>query len=216
MKPDTRLFLSHHEGGRTARDAKALFDDVESKRALDSPIPVFTSDNWDATEEGLIMAYGTIETPHYDGRGRPPKPRWVPLEELKYTQVCKKRVNGHIVEVVQRVVLGDEKEVLTLLGVDKGGKINTAYVERLNLTIRNCLSRFVRKSMNFSKNADLHSNAVDFIQAWYNLVKPHLSLREEVNYGKSRWKPRTPMMAEGITDHVWTLKELLSFRVPIH
>jgi hypothetical protein len=54
MKTDTRLFIRHHEGDRTTEDAIDLFRDVERKRSIHSPIPVFTSDNWDSFEEGLI------------------------------------------------------------------------------------------------------------------------------------------------------------------
>lgn len=216
MKPDTRLFLSHHEGGRTIDDALALFEDVESKRSINSQLPVFTSDNWDAFETGLVQTYGVIEHPPYTGRGRPPKPVWVPHSELKYAQVCKKRKNGRVVEVIQRVVFGDEKEVYYLLGADKDGCINTSYVERLNLTTRNCLARFIRRGMNFSKDSSIHTNVIDFYQAWYNLIKPHKSLRISCDSSKRRWIQRTPMMAEGKTDHIWSIKELLSFRIPIH
>ena len=120
-----------------------------------------------------------------------------------------------VVEVLRRVVFGDPDEVMESLGVDSGGKINTAYIERLNLTIRNSLARFVRRGMNCSKDLKIHSHAIDFFQAWYNLVKPHQSLRIEINEGRKRWTQRTPAMAEGLTDHVWSLKELLTFRVPI-
>lgn len=209
------MFISHHEGGRTADDARALFADIENKRALDSPIPVFTSDDWEATCEGLITIYGTIETPPYRGRGRPPKPRWVPLEELKYAQISKRRENGKVVAIVERVVLGDEKEVLTLLGADNGRKINTAYAERFNLTFRNSLARFIRKGMNFSKNLEMHTRVVDFFQAYYNFVKTHKSLRMRTNEGREKWLKRTPAMAEGLTDHIWSLQELLTFKVPI-
>jgi hypothetical protein len=134
---------------------------------------------------------------------------------LKYAKVCKKRKNGRIIEVIQRIVYGDPVEVMRLLGVDSGGKINTAYIERINLTIRNSLARFVRKSMNCSKILRRHTHALDFFQAWYNFVKPHKSLRLEVNQGRKRWMQRTPAMAEGLVDHVWTIKELMTFRVPI-
>jgi len=65
-----RLFLSHHEGKRTAYDCVELFNDVERRRSIDSPIPVFTSDNWDLFEEGLLNIYGFLETPPYCGIGR--------------------------------------------------------------------------------------------------------------------------------------------------
>ncbi|MCZ7381675.1 MAG: IS1 family transposase [Candidatus Methanoperedens sp.] len=215
MKTDTRLFISHHEGDRTTEDAIDLFIDVERKRSIHSPIPVFTSDNWDSFEEGLLNVYGFLETPAYQGIGRKPLPLLLPYPHLKYAQVCKRKEKGRVTEVVQRVVFGEPDDVLRLLGADSGGKINTAYIERFNLTIRNSLARFIRKSMNCSKNRLMHSKAIDFFQAWYNFVKPHQSLRLEINLGRKRWMQRTPAMAEGITDHMWSLKELLTFRVPI-
>ena len=216
MKTDTRLFLSHHEGDRTTEDAIDLFRDVERRRSIHSMIPVFTSDNWDSFEEGLINVYGFLERPPYAGIGRRPLPLLRPHPHLKYAQVCKRKNKGRVVEVIQCVVFGDPKEVLRLLGSDSGGKINTSYIERLNLTIRNSLARFIRKGMNCSKDLHMHSMAVDFFQAWYNFVKPHQSLRLEINLSRKRWMHRTPAMAEGITDHVWSLKELLTFRVPIN
>ena len=215
IKTKTRLFICHHEGDRSTKAAINLFKDVERRRSIHSPIPVFTSDNWDPFEEGLLNVYGYLETPRYNGVGRKPLPILIPYPSLKYAQVCKRKEKGRVVEVLQRVVFGDPDEVMESLGVDSDGKINTAYIERLNLTIRNSLARFVRRGMNCSKDLRMHSQAIDFFQAWYNLVKPHQSLRLEVNEGRKRWAQRTPAMAEGLTDHVWTLKELLTFRVPI-
>ena len=215
MKTDTRLFLSHHEGGRTTEDAIALFRDVEQRRSIHSPIPVFTSDNWDAFEEGLVNIYGYLENPPYKGTGRRPLPVLVPYADLKYAQVCKRKRHGRVVEVVQRVIFGDFDEVVKALDADSGGKINTAYIERLNLTIRNCIARFIRKGMNCSKDLERHSRILDFFQAWYNFVKPHQSLKVEINLDGRKWMYRTPAMAEGITDHVWNLRELKTFKLPI-
>ena len=156
-----------------------------------------------------------VNQPPYKGVGRKPYPVMIPLGDLKYAQVCKKRQKGRVVEIVQRVVFGNPDEVLSLLGADSGGTINTAYIERMNLTFRNSLARFIRKTMNISKKIRMHSRAIDFFQAWYNFVKPHKSLRVLVNDGKRKWKQRTPMMAEGLTGHVWTLEELLTFRVSV-
>ena len=215
MKPQTRVFLSHIEGTRTTRDYYYLFCDVERKRSFQSALPVFTSDNWDPIKDALLKVYGIVEQPPYKGRGRKPLPVLVPLSELKYAQVCKKRKKGRVIAVLQRVVFGNTDEVLHLLGADEDGTINTAYVERLNLTLRNALARFIRRTMNSSKNMEMHSHAIDFFQAWYNFVKPHKSLRVLVLDGKRKWMQRTPMMAEGLTDHVWTLEELFTFKVPV-
>jgi hypothetical protein len=215
IKTDTRLFVCHHEGDRSTGSTINLFRDVERRRSIHSAIPVFTSDNWDPFEEGLLNVYGYLETPYYSGIGRKPLPVLIPYPNLKYAQVCKQKEKGRVIEVLQRIVFGDPEEVRNSLGVDFCGKINTAYIERLNLTIRNSLARFVRRGMNCSKDLRIHSHAIDFFQAWYNLVKPHQSLRIEINEGRKRWKMRTPAMAEGLTDHVWSLKELFTFRVPI-
>jgi hypothetical protein len=64
IKSDSRLLLFHHEGKRSTEDAIELFNGVEKTRNASSPIPVFTSDDWDAFEEGLINVYGKIELPH--------------------------------------------------------------------------------------------------------------------------------------------------------
>ena len=127
---------------------------------------------------------------------------------MRYGQVCKKVAKGDVVEVRQRVVFGDAEEILRFFGADSGGCINTSYIERINLTIRNSLARFIRKGMNYSKSALMHSRAIDFFQAWYNFVNPHKSLRSMVNCGNKRWLKMTPAVAQKLTDHIRTLKEL--------
>jgi hypothetical protein len=109
------LFKNHYEGERNIEDAIGLFGDVERRRAIDSPIPVFISDNWDPFEEGLVNVYGFLETPDYTGIGRKPYPVLVPYPSLKYAKVCKKRRNGRVIKVVKRIVFGDPKEVMKLL-----------------------------------------------------------------------------------------------------
>jgi hypothetical protein len=215
IKTDTRLFIAHHEGGRTTEDALELFLDVERKRDRDSPLPIFISDNWDPFEEGLLRTYGVLESPPYKGVGRKPLPVLVPPPDLKYAQLCKKRMRNQVVDAVQRVVFGKEDDVLKALNVNPAGRISTSYIERINLTIRNALARFIRKGVNCSKIFERHSLTIDFFQAWYNFVKPHDSLKLETPQGRKKWLQRTPAMAEGLTDHIWTLDELMTFRVPV-
>lgn len=209
------MFLFHHEGKRSTKDAIELFSEVEMMRSTASPIPVFTSDDWDPFEEGLINVYGKIELPQYKGIGRKPLPKLVPLEDLKYVKILKNKVNNCVVETVQRIIFGDPEEIFEMLGADSDSYIGTSYVERINLTIRTSLVRFVRKTMNFSKTMKMHTKAFDLFQAWYNFVKPHDSLKLRIDSGNRKWFQRTPAMAEGITDHIWSLKELLTFRVPV-
>ena len=209
------MLLCHHEGKRSTEDAIELFTEVEKMRDASSPIPVFTSDDWDAFEEALLNVYGKIELPPYKGIGRKPLPKLVPLEDLKYVKILKNKVNNCVVETVQRIIFGDPEEIFQMLGADSDGYIGTSYVERINLTIRTSIVRFVRKTMNFSKTMKMHTKAFDLFQAWYNFVKPHDSLKLRIDSGNRKWFQRTPAMAEGITDHIWSLKELLTFRVPV-
>jgi hypothetical protein len=53
-----------------------------------------------------------------------------------------------------------------------------------------------------------------FFFAWFNFVKPHDALKIEIDDGVRRWKQRTPAMAAGITDHIWTLEELFNVKPP--
>jgi hypothetical protein len=69
--------------------------------------------------------------------------------------------------------------------------------------------------MNCSKLLVRHNDALDFFQAWYNFVKPHQSLRLRIDQGRKKWMKRTQEMAEELTNHVWTIKELMTFRVPV-
>ena len=184
-------------------------------RNASSPIPVFTSDDWDAFEEGLLNVYGNIELPQYKGIGRKPLPKLTPVEDLKYIKVLKKKVKGYVVETIQRIIFGDAEEIFEMLNANLDDYIGTSYVERINLTIRTSLARFIRKWMNFSKTIKMHQKTFDFFQAWYNFIKPHDSLKLKIDSGNRKWFQRTPAIAEGITDHIWSLKELLTFRVPV-
>lgn len=212
---DTRLFLFHHEGKRSAEDAIKLFGELEKMRNASSPIPIFISDDWDAFEEGLVNVYGQIELTKYKGIGRKPLPRIIPIEGLKYIKVYKKKVKGYVISTVHRIVFGDPDEILEMLGACSEDYIGTSYVERINLTIRTCLARFIRKGINFSKTMAMHQKSLDLFQAWYNFIKPHDSLKIKVDSENRKWLQRTPAMAEKITDHIWTLKELLTFRIPV-
>lgn len=184
-------------------------------RNASSPIPVFVTDDWDAFEEGLINVYGKIELPQYKGIGRKPLPKLTPVEDLKYIKVLKKKVKWYLVEAIQRIIFGDPEKIFKMLGAKSDNYIGTSYVERINLTIRASLARFIRKGMNFSKTIKMHQKTFDFFQAWYNFIKPHKSLKLKIDSGNRKWVQRTPAMAEKITDHIWSLKELLTFRVPV-
>jgi len=144
----TKLVISHHVGGRAHEDAVELLTDIENRRDKSTELPIFTSDDWDAYKNALLEVYGVEEQPEYKGRGRPPNPKKVPPPDLKYVQVVKHR--EEVTDVKKRVVFGNEEEVLNALE-SAGNSVNTSYIERNNLNIRNGVSRLIRKTINFSK-----------------------------------------------------------------
>lgn len=209
----TKLVISHHEGARDFEDSVELISDIERRRDKNIELPIFTSDDWDPYKNALVEVYSVQEQPKYKGRGRPPNPVKVPLPDLKYAQVIKHKENDEVVAIEKKVVFGNEEEVLNKLESD-GNTINTSYIERNNLTVRNGVSRLIRETINFSKVFDMLMVHMCFFFAWFNFVKPHDALKLEMADGRRRWKQRTPAMAANITDHIWTLEELCNFKPP--
>ncbi len=95
--------------------------------------------------------------------------------------------------------------------VDDAG-IDTVYLERYNLTLRHGISRLVRRSLCFSKCKEMFDNHLDVYQCYNNLIRVNSALTIKTKKGEKN-RGRTPCMAEGITDHVWTWKELLMFKI---
>src|SRR5207248_10044174 len=101
-------------------------------------------------------------------------------------------------------------------------KINTAFVERLNLDIRQRVAAVGRRVNTLCQGADGVQHQLVLFQTYHNSVLPHASLRQPLlipeatngNGSAKMWRPRTPAMAAGLTDHVWSLKEVLLYRVP--
>jgi hypothetical protein len=98
------------------------------------------------------------------------------------------------------ICLGAEPH--TVLGSPDPAHISTSYVERQNLTMRMSMRRFTRLTNAFSKKLDNHMHAISLHFMYYNFARPHQTLKNPY--------PRTPAMAAGITDHVWTIDEIIS------
>ena len=100
--------------------------------------------------------------------------------------------------------------------------INTSFVERNNLTCRQCNGRLARKVLGFSKDLTWLEKHLWLSLAYHHFVLAHDSLSQRLSEPQptrgsgspKQWQPITPAMAAGITDHVWTMEELLSYRVP--
>lgn len=89
--------------------------------------------------------------------------------------------------------------------------IETVNIERYNNTLRHGISRLVRKTLCFSKCKEMLDDHLDVNQCHYNFIRPHSSLTIKTKDGEKNIK-RTPCIAEGITDHIWSWDELLKFK----
>jgi hypothetical protein len=164
--------------------------------------PAFASDGKGEYREAILATWGQVPPPSGRRGGVPKHPQ--PQPEWQYLQVIKQRSGGRMIAVKTKVVYGDPAAVREAVGA------HTAYVERTQLTSRQMNGRLVRKTLSFSKQVGLLAASCAWEDAVYNLVRPNLSLRVEAPQGARRWEQRTPMMAAGLTDHPWTLRELLT------
>lgn len=190
------------------------------KARSDGCTPLFTSDKLPAYTKALIANYSIPEPPPIKRKpGRPRKePKRIIDPNLRYAQVVKKREGGRIVEVRRQIVFGAEGDIMLQLRLENcGSQINISYIERDNLTSRQSNCRLVRKTLSHSKKKHFLQRHVDLEDAIYNFVRPHIALciktDNPIKKG-SQWKERTPAMASGITNHIWSLEELLSYRLP--
>jgi hypothetical protein len=193
--------------GQTETDAAMqLWQQVKQRAAHASSPPPVLSDGWGGHREALVEVYGQI--PDYKGRGRPPI-RKQPATGWHYAQMVKQRdETGNLIGVDIRVIYGDDT-TLSQTGT------RTTCVERTNLTSRLMNGRLVRKTLGFSKQVRMLCAACVWEDIVYNLTRPVKTLRLEiVSQVERRWIQRSPAMAAGITDHLWSIREIL-MTIPI-
>jgi len=220
--PVWRLVLAFVVGKREQAGANQLLERVVA--VTDTQVPFFTSDQLPAYRTALLHTYGIWHQPARRGsRGRFPHRRRLPHPDLLYAQVVKQREGGRIVAVTSQVVFGDAATVGGRLAASPTSTaINTSFVERENLSLRQHNRRLTRDTNGFTKELPWLEKQLWLALAYYHLVLPHESLAAELvvpeptrgNGSLRRWCPITPAMAAGMTDHVWTTAELLSYRVP--
>jgi hypothetical protein len=135
--------------------------------------------------------------------------------------VVKSYRRRHLAQINHRVVFGTLTGVKQVLAA-QGWQINTAFIERANLSIRQHMAAVGRRVMTLCKGEAGLRQQLSLYHTYYNFCLPHTSLRLSLlrplpTYGTGsakRWQPRTPAMAAGLTERVWTLREVLRFRVP--
>jgi len=204
-------------GSRTQEMAYSVVHELKSKLKVGC-VPVFSTDGLAHYFYALTAHFG--EWVHVEGQK---KPIWMILIDFYYAQVIKRQRRRRMVEVEQRHIWGDPSEYRARLK-DKGmsGNINTAFVERVNLTIRQGVSKLTRRTWGRTQYSSELLEHLYWWMAYYHFVREHESLRvklgtPQARKGKQRarkYKKRTPAMAAGVTGRRWSVMELISFPLP--
>ncbi|NIO41248.1 MAG: hypothetical protein GTO41_14380 [Burkholderiales bacterium] len=132
-------------------------------------------------------------------------------------QIVKETIGRRLVGIKRRIVQGDEDAVQALLISSQGGGVlNTAFVERLNATFRAQFASLVRRTRALARTEALLDSGMYLVGCVYNFCTWHESLRKPLylTERRHRWVQRTPALAAGLTDHRWSVLELLMFKVP--
>ena len=207
-----RLILATFVGPRTSESALHL---IQKTANVVKGVPCFFSDGFSSYLAALIAVYHHIIIfPPTGKKGGPKKSIMEPHPDLVYGQIIKEKKGGRLKALTRRIVCGSER--LEKLGL----KISTNLIERLNLTLRQSLAPLVRKGLGFCKNRELMRRRITFFQVFYNFSRSHQSLRVPLPEKQrsfqgaihTKWLSRTPGMAAGITDHVWSFRELLTVK----
>ena len=210
VDPESRLLLCLVPGKRDGAACQQVIQEIHGRAAGRTEL-LITSDGHAPYEAAIEEVYG-IERPQprRAGPGRPPKPVKVLPPDLCYATVRRRREKGRVVEGVRTLGLGTSALPHVLLGRSTASAtINTSCVERHNGTDRHRNSRKHRKTNGFSKAIAPHHAASYFIGYSSNFCWCVRALRVLGKDG--HWLPRTPAMAAGLTDHVWSLWEWITY-----
>lgn len=204
--PEHRLVVSLVPGKRTKANTDRLVADF-ARRTGRQPMNLITSDEYKPYADAVLRTYGEeSQPPRRPGPGRPPKPRLRPPPGLLYATVHKTRKKGRVVKAEARLIYGTPQELQEALKRSPvSAEVNTAFVERYNATSRHRNARKVRKSYRFSKDWGVHNGMTWFEVGVYNFCWAVRTLTLQRPDGPAI--QRTPAMAAGLTDHLWTLEE---------
>lgn len=202
MMVSTRLWLGGTVSARRDRTLIRRLVALVAACAARGPL-LFVSDGLSTYIDVVRNAFRERQT------GTGGRPRLVPWPELAIAQVVKQYAGRAVTGTLHRLVQGSARLFLTLLWSTPGCQVlNTAYMERLNGTFRSRLAALGRRTRRSARRETTISRGMYLVGALYNFCTPHTSL--PMNDGHRQ----TPAMAAGITDHAWTVDELLHYQVP--
>lgn len=216
--PDSSFIHTVHSAARNLQEATEFIDHIKTNS--DGAAPLFASDDW-FYEKALLAHYGFDHLPPYAGRGRRPHLKRLPLPDLKYVQVQKKRdEKGRLLEIKYAIVYGTPETIAPVFANAVRCKtINTVYVESRNGKFRKDDARLIRRTLCHSKKAVLHDAQINFTAQVMNYTRTNDALKILINpkaaLFEQKYQHRTPAMAQNLIDKPLTIKELLLTRPQI-
>jgi IS1 family transposase len=207
MMVSTRLWLAGVVSrSRDTRLADRLLAQVRSTAQAVKPLLVCT-DGW-AAYPGSIRRAFREKVKRLCGRGRS---RLVVWPDLLIATVIKRTQKKRVVEVTRRMTQGNEPRAKELLAQSRGGTVlNTAFIERLNATFRERLATLTRRTRHAAHRLEALETGMYLIGCLYNFCVVHDELCSSKHLGVAC----TPAMAAGLTKHVWSVTDVLTFQVP--
>jgi IS1 family transposase len=212
MMVSTRLWL----GGVVSltRDRSLADRLLRQVRACCQPMRALLvcTDGWSAYPGSIRRAIRS-KVKETIGRGRACLQVW---PQLCIAVVIKRTEKKRVVEITRKLVQGTLEQAQVLLSASHGGTVlNTAFIERFNGTIRQRLASLTRKCRHAARRLAALESGMWLLGCTYNLCWPHHQLsRQETFAQQGRGEVLlTPAMASGLTDHIWSIQELLSYRV---
>ncbi len=177
MDPTSKLLVVVDVGSRPLAMAQRVVHQVSQVLARDW-VPLFLTDGFKEYRTAILAHFGQWMQPERrQDKGPIPKPRWMPLPGLLYAQVVKTVRRRRLVSVTHRVVFGTQLAIEQVLAAC-GWTINTAFVERLNLDLRQRVAAIGRRVNTLCQGAAGLQQQLVLFQVYHNFVLPHASLRQ--------------------------------------
>jgi hypothetical protein len=217
LDADSRLIVTLVIGRRDTGTACRAFADFY-RRTDGDLTPLITSDEYAPYLTVIVETYGVRKEELELTEEQKAEVGWDEMppvlfpQEVAYATVHKEREKGHVVRVESRVVLGTEEQVAEALAQGRTSEtVNTSYVERYHGTQRHFNARKARKRYTFSKELIFHVAVTWLCVTFYNFGWTPRTLRQRVRRRPPRYHYRTPAMVAGLTDHKWSMADILTY-----
>ena len=203
IDPITKILPSLHLGHRKNEDAMKLTHDLKMRLKFDC-IPAFTVDG--------LRSYFYSVTAHFGSWFRPKRARtdhWQVSDNLLFGQLVKQRKSRKSTFTIMRMLWGKRKELNILLKLHGFAQlIQTAFIERVNLTIRRGVAPLMRKTWSLAQNPEHLLLHVEWWRSYYHFIRPHESLSVPIP-GLRKHRQRSPAQATNLTSKLWTVEDVL-------